>query len=101
MPRTPLFSELLAPLEAHQATAQQILAYQQRVGSLNFAAAITRPNIAHATSKLAPFLRNPTAEHLAAADRTLQYLCSTRAYAIEFCGESDAQIFKCKRRRVR
>ena len=95
MPRTPLFSELLAAEDSHQATAQQILAYQQRVGSLNFAAAITRPDIAHATSKLASFLRNPTAEHLAAADRTLQYLCSTRTYAIEFSGENDAQIFKC------
>jgi Reverse transcriptase (RNA-dependent DNA polymerase) len=95
LPRTPILSDLLAPEPGHQATAQQILAYQQRVGSLNFAAAITRPDIAHATSKLASFLRNPTAEHLTAADRTLQYLCSTRTYAIEFSGEDDAQIFKC------
>jgi Reverse transcriptase (RNA-dependent DNA polymerase) len=95
MPRTPLFSELHAAEDGYKATAKQILAYQQRVGSLNFAAAITRPDIAHATSKLASFLRNPTVEHLAAANRTLQYLCSTRTYAIEFSGENDAQIFKC------
>jgi hypothetical protein len=95
MPCTPLFSELHAAEDGYEATAQQILAYQQRVGSLNFAAVITRPDIAYSTSKLASFLRNPTAEHLAAADRTLQYLCSTRTYAIEFSGENDAQIFKC------
>ena len=95
MPRTPLFSEPLRPEEGYQASAQQILAYQQRVGSLNFAAAISRPDIAHATSKLACFLRNPSKGHLIAADRTLQYLCSTRGYAIEFSGENAAQIFKC------
>jgi hypothetical protein len=95
MPRTPLFSKLHAAEDGYEATTQQILAYQQRVSSLNFAAVITRLDIAHATLKLASFLRNPTAEHLAAADRTLQYLCSTRIYAIEFSGENDAQIFKC------
>jgi Reverse transcriptase (RNA-dependent DNA polymerase) len=95
LPRTPILSDLLAPEEGYQASAQQILAYQQRVGSLNFATAISRPDISHATSKLASFLRNPTKEHFAAADRTLQYLCSTRSYAIEFSGENTAQIFKC------
>jgi hypothetical protein len=65
------------------------------VGSLNFAAVISRPDLAHATSQLASFLQNPTTEHLAAANRTLQYLCATRGYAIEFSGESTAQILKC------
>jgi hypothetical protein len=95
LPRTPILSHLLAPEEGYQASAQLILAYQQRVGSLNFAAAISRPDISCATSKLASFLQNPTKEHFAAADRTLQYLCSTRSYAIEFSGENTAQIFKC------
>jgi hypothetical protein len=90
MPRTPLSSELHAAEDDYEATAQQILAYQQRVGSLNFTAVITRPDIAYSTSKLASFLRNPTTEHLTAADRTLQYLYSTRNYAIEFSRENDA-----------
>ncbi len=52
--RTPLPSDdaLIAEI-GDQATAQKILAYQQRVGSLNFAAVISRPDIAHAVSKLA------------------------------------------------
>lgn len=57
LPQKPLFCEPLRPEEDYQASAQQILAYQQRVGSLNFAAAISRPDIAHGTSKLASFLR--------------------------------------------
>jgi hypothetical protein len=95
MPHTPILSNLLAPKDGHQAMAQQILAYQQRVSSLNFATAITRPDIAHVTLKLAYFLLNPMTEHLTATDRTLQYLCNTRNYAIEFSRENDAQIFKC------
>lgn len=95
-PRTPMFSEdLLLPEAGYKATAQQILAYQQRVGSLSFAAAISRPDIAHATSRLSSFLQNPTQAHLAAANRTIQYLCSTRGYAIEYSGENTSQIFKC------
>jgi hypothetical protein len=90
IPRTPLSSELHATKDGYEATAQQILAYQQRVESLNFAAVITRPDITYSTSKLASFLRNLTAEHLTTADRTLQYLCSTRNYAIEFSRENDA-----------
>jgi hypothetical protein len=56
MPHTPLFSKLHAAKEDYEVTAQQILAYQQRVGSLNFTIVITRPNITYATLKLASFL---------------------------------------------
>jgi hypothetical protein len=68
MPRTPLFSELLTPESSYQAMTQQILIYQQRVGSLNFTIVITRPNITLITLKLASFLQNPIVEHLTAAD---------------------------------
>jgi hypothetical protein len=53
--RTPLPSIELVPYDK-TATAQQTYGYQQRVGSLNYSAVITRPNISKAISKLLEFL---------------------------------------------
>lgn len=96
-PKTPLPLDdaLTAELGDEKATAQQILAYQQRIGSLNFAAVISRPDIAHAVSKLAQFLKNPGAAHIAAANRVIKYLCGTRTLAIEYSGRNNSQIFNC------
>ena len=81
-----------------QATAQEIHAFQQRVGSINFPAVITRPDIAFASSRLATFLCNPSPKHLAAADQTISYLYRTRTYVIEYSAptlEDKQQIFLC------
>jgi hypothetical protein len=96
-PRTPLLTEELHPSPADQkATAQQILAYQQRVGSLNFAAVVTRPDIAKAASKLSEFLQNPSPAHSSAADRVISYLYGTKTLAIEYSGRIDSsKIFIC------
>ena len=67
-----------------RATPQEIHAYQQRVGSINFAAVISRPDIAHAASKLSEFLTNPSKFHLECADRTIQYLGQSKTLAIRF-----------------
>lgn len=94
--KTPLPSEDLKGAEEHEeATDQEILAYQQRVGSLNFAAVITRPDIAHAVSRLSQYLRNPTAAHLVASNRCISYLYGTRSLAIEYSGRQNEQIFQC------
>jgi hypothetical protein len=92
-PKTPLPSTELVPYDG-TATAQQIYGYQQRVGSLNFSAVITRPDISKAVSKLSEFLRNPSPQHVAAADRTLEYLVRTKYWAIEFDGnQQNRRIF--------
>jgi hypothetical protein len=80
---TPLPSGELHPYEG-EATIQHIHAYQQRIGSINFAAVITRPDIACAASRLATFLCNPSPTYLAAANQTISYLYRTRTYAIEY-----------------
>ena len=56
------------PPNQQQATAQEIHGYQSRVGSLLFAAIITRLDIARTASKLSEYLKNPSADHLAAAN---------------------------------
>lgn len=93
-PRVPLPTEELVK-STTQATPQEIFAYQQRVGSINFPAVITRPDIAHAASKLSQFLTNPSKHHMACADCTILYLGHTRDYSIEFDGRAidPRQIF--------
>jgi hypothetical protein len=49
-----------------KATDQEIHTYQQRIGSINFAAVVTWPDIAFTASLLATFLCNPSMAHFAA-----------------------------------
>src|SRR5262249_11137396 len=52
--------------------------YQRKVGSLNYAAIVTRPDIAYATSQLSRYLTNPSNTHMEQANRCIQYLYGTR-----------------------
>ena len=56
------------------------------MGSLNFPATITRPDIAKSCSILSQFLRNPGPQYIEAADRAIRYLLGTKYLAIEFSG---------------
>ncbi|XP_044714486.1 reverse transcriptase (RNA-dependent DNA polymerase) domain-containing protein [Hirsutella rhossiliensis] len=67
-----------------QASPDQIQLYQSKVGSLNYAAAITRSDIAKPASKLAEFLNNPSEHHSKLADHLIEYLYATRYLAIQF-----------------
>jgi hypothetical protein len=83
-PSTPLSgTDQLEPSD-NQATSQEILAYQQRIGSINFAATMTRPDIAKVCSVLAQFLHNPSETHRRAADRVIAYLLFTKTQAIQY-----------------
>ena len=85
-PKTPISSTELTPFDG-TATAQQIYAYQQRVGSVNFPAVITRPDISKSVSKLSEFLMNPGPKHIDAVNQTLLYLIQTKYRAVEFDGK--------------
>jgi hypothetical protein len=87
---TPMPMDDLSPNE-QQATPHEIHGYQTRVGSLLFAAVVTRPDIARAASKLSEHLRNPSPDHLAAADQCISYLYSTRHHAIEYSASVNYQ----------
>ena len=90
---TPLLEKELIPYDGVP-TNEQIYSYQQRVGSLTFAATTTRPDISFATSLLAQFLTKPSPAHLEAANHVLAYLNSTKTLAIEYIGqESEDHIF--------
>ena len=83
-PKAPLVSSDALIKNIGTATAQQILTYQQYVGSINFAATTSRGDVAFAASKLSEFLTNPSEHHSAAALRTMQYLGHTKHYSIVF-----------------
>ena len=90
--KTPLLMDELVQYDGI-ATKDQIYAYQQRIGSLTFAATTTRPDISFATAKLAQYLTNPLPVHLQAANRVISYLYYTKHLAIEFSQTKSNPIF--------
>ncbi|KID83900.1 polyprotein [Metarhizium guizhouense ARSEF 977] len=105
VPATPMGLEELLKSET-QATKKSIEVYQQKVGSILFAAVSTRPDIAFAVSRLARHNLNPSDVYHRAADRAIQYLYSTRSFGLRlgninrenvkpietFIGSSDASF---------
>ncbi|CRG92922.1 hypothetical protein PISL3812_10003 [Talaromyces islandicus] len=67
-----------------QATAREIHNFQRRIGSLQYAAVTTRADVAFAASHLSQFLKNPSQEHITAADHAIAYLYQTRDRAIQY-----------------
>jgi hypothetical protein len=82
--------ELLAYNE--QASLPSIRRYQRKVGSILYAAVITRPDVAFAATRLARFNANPGPQHHAAADQALLYLRSTKTLALQFGGDDTFNV---------
>jgi hypothetical protein len=77
---TPMTTDELGAFHPEQPPSKQtIYSYQQLIGSLNYAAVITRADVARAASKLAEFLQNPAPQHIKAAHRAIEYLAATLA----------------------
>ncbi|CAI7914512.1 unnamed protein product [Closterium sp. NIES-53] len=64
--------------------------YWQKVGSLQFAATMTRPDITFACSKLGSGLTVRSDQHWRDVDRCLAYLANMRDSALEFGGGADS-----------
>ncbi|KAF4310846.1 Integrase catalytic core [Botryosphaeria dothidea] len=93
---TPLpADEPLTPNEDSHATPQDIHTFQSKMGSAQFAAISTRPDIGHACSALSAYLTNPSKRHLYLAQRLLEYLVNTKDLAIMYKGIviDDQRIF--------
>ncbi|KJZ68137.1 hypothetical protein HIM_05591 [Hirsutella minnesotensis 3608] len=88
--------ELVPAPIAWQASQKEVHQFQQKVGSILFAAISTRPDIAFAVSRLGRQNQNPDSTHQMAADRVLLYLFATKSYGIRLGGgEKEAEIFVC------
>jgi len=81
-PRVPLAGPL--PVSGEPATPAQTVSYPSIVGSLNYIACCTRPDISQAISALSRHLKAPLASHLEAALRVLGYLAGTSSLALTY-----------------
>lgn len=61
--------------------------YGSLVGSLNYIATCTRPDISYSVGLLARYLTNPTEAHWQGAKSVLQYLNSTAGYSLTYNGK--------------
>ncbi|CAI5479888.1 unnamed protein product [Closterium sp. Yama58-4] len=85
-PKTPVSVDAYAELtfDDEEAQERQEEEYRQKVGSLQFAATTTRPDIAFAYSKLGSGLTVRSDQHWREVDRCLAYLANTLDTALEF-----------------
>lgn len=83
---TPMRREELKPYE-ERASLPSARQYQRKIGSILYAAVITRPDVAFAAAKLARFNANPGPEHHDAADQVLLYLRKSKTLALQFGGD--------------
>ncbi|CAI7729382.1 unnamed protein product [Closterium sp. NIES-53] len=82
VPKTPVSVDAYAELTFDDEEEE----YRQKVGSLQFAATTTRPDIAFACSKLGGGLTMRSGQHWREVDCCLAYLADTRDTALEFGG---------------
>ena len=61
--------------------------YQAAIGSLNYAAIATRPDISAAVGKLSQFMKGPTNEHWVGVKRILRYIRGTLDFGLKFCAK--------------
>ncbi|MFL5692379.1 MAG: reverse transcriptase domain-containing protein [Ktedonobacteraceae bacterium] len=85
-PSTPIITEPLIPNDEIADQAFTHL-YQRKIGSIIYAAVITRPDVARTAAVLSTFLTNPSTVHMATANRCIQYLYGTRHLGILYDGE--------------
>ena len=58
--------------------------YQEKVGTLLYAAISTRPDISFAVNKLTQHMVDPRVKHAKACDRVFRYLAGTKSYGLLF-----------------
>ena len=83
-PSTPLLSKLEPVTDNKMPSRQDILLYQQLVGSYLYPTVMTRPDGSKVASMLATHLQKPTKAHIEAAKHAIQYLVGTASRGIQF-----------------
>ncbi len=78
-----------------KSNSQLIYAYQQRIESLNFAAMISRFDIAFIIAKLTQFLQISHSNHFSTIDRIIFYLYEIRNLVIEYFDKRSTNILLC------
>ena len=88
--RTPMTAEKLSAKDQPPVVVEKVRNwYQTVVGSFNFLAAWTRPEILHACSELSKFMSNPGPPHVEAVKRLGCYVKGTLALGLTYRNVSD------------
>ncbi len=66
--------------------------YASLIGSLQYLATSTRPDIAYAVNRLAAYTANPSFKHYGSAKRVLRYIKGTRNYGITYHASSTRHV---------
>ena len=96
-PTTPIEIPELLPIDKDEIVSDSSRTlYQQKIGSLLFAAIATRPDIAFAVLRLSRFNQRLGHKHHKAADRVFHYLFATQDHCIRYGGDvQDFSSFVC------
>ena len=91
LPDTPMVSTSTLSNTADEVPPFRIFIhlYQQKVGSILFAAVNTQIDVAFAASRLGQWNVAPTEQNQLEADQVLEYLYNTRSYALQFEGSEE------------
>lgn len=79
-------SKSQSPITQEDRAKMNVIPYQEAVGSLLFAAQISRPDISYAVSCVSRFNQNPGQAHWVAVKRILRYLKGTIDWKLQFNG---------------
>ena len=93
---TPLDASVNLVSRAEDEESCDVTLYQSAIGSLNYAAICTRPDLATVVGKLGKFMQNPGKEHWVAVKRVLRYIKGTLTHGFGvsiFGGFSSPWIF--------
>ena len=87
-------ADISVPLVADDGVSQPVgqQLYQQMIGSLQYAAGGTRPDIAYIVGVLARFCHKPTQLHLIAAKRVFRYLGGMADLALTFTASGNPEL---------
>jgi hypothetical protein len=78
--------------ESEIATPEEKQRYMAMIGSLNYLATHTRPDIAYSTHQLSKQMHNPSKEHIATAENVFAYLHGTKHSALRYNGEHQGKV---------
>jgi hypothetical protein len=93
-----------SPISKEDEDEMRGVPYGELIGSLQYLAQGTRPDIAYATSRLATVLNRPGKKHWTMALRVVRYLNTTRTYGltlggcdgvVNLCGMTDSDYANC------
>jgi hypothetical protein len=66
--------------------------YMSKIGSLNYLASKTRPDISYAISLLSRFSKNPTQEHMDGVTHVFSYIAGTPDFGLKLNADNDLQL---------